>query len=268
MSDEETIRAQIERWAEAVHRGDLAAVLADRSPDVVMFDVPPPDDGVRGIDAYRETWPPFFAWQASGALFEVVSVEVAAGSDTAFAHALLRCGTPQELAADPARRLRITFGLRKREGRWLVTHEHHSFPLVTEPDAGGVRALHERWFAATAAKDLDAIMDGIADDVVSYEHEAPLSHVGADAVREVCRRGLEASTGPVTWDVPDLEVVVDGELAVGWGFNRVSADGAESWSRGTRVFRRRGGRWELVHQHVSFPIDPATGAAATGLTPQ
>lgn len=41
---------------------------------------------------------------------------------------LLRCGTPEELRQEPDRRLRLTVGLRKVEGRWLVTHEHHSFP--------------------------------------------------------------------------------------------------------------------------------------------
>ena len=71
--DEEQIRRLIERWAEAVHRGDLGGVLADHSDDIVMFDVPPPHEGVRGIDAYRETWPPFFEWQAQGASFEIVS---------------------------------------------------------------------------------------------------------------------------------------------------------------------------------------------------
>ena len=55
MTDDETqIRALIERWAQAVHAGDLDGVLADHSADIVMFDVPPPKDGVRGIDAYRE----------------------------------------------------------------------------------------------------------------------------------------------------------------------------------------------------------------------
>ena len=65
------IRALLENWADAVHRGDLDAVLADHSPDIVMFDVPPPEDGVRGITAYRETWPPFFTWQRQGASFEI-----------------------------------------------------------------------------------------------------------------------------------------------------------------------------------------------------
>ncbi len=127
--DQQQIRTLIERWAEAVHATDLDTVLADHSDDIVMFDVPPPDDGVRGIEAYRETWPPFFEWQARGASFELVELDVTAGEDVAYAHALLRCGMPKELAERPERRLRLTLGLRKQDGRWLVAHEHHSYPL-------------------------------------------------------------------------------------------------------------------------------------------
>ncbi|GAA5159722.1 hypothetical protein GCM10023214_22480 [Amycolatopsis dongchuanensis] len=126
--DETQVRALIQRWAVAVHEGDLAGVLADHADDIVMFDVPPPCEGVRGIDAYRAVWPPFFTWQAQGALFDVESLDVTAGADVAFAQALVRCGTPEELAENPALRLRLTFGLRKQRGRWTVTHEHHSFP--------------------------------------------------------------------------------------------------------------------------------------------
>jgi uncharacterized protein (TIGR02246 family) len=128
-TNEQQIRTLIERWAGAVHAGDLDTVLADHSGDIVMFDVPPPDDGVRGIDAYRETWPPFFEWQARGASFEIVELDVTAGDDVAYAHALLRCGMPEELAERPERRLRLTLGLRRENGRWVVAHEHHSFPL-------------------------------------------------------------------------------------------------------------------------------------------
>jgi uncharacterized protein (TIGR02246 family) len=127
--DQQQIRTLIERWAEAVHATDLDAVLADHSDDIVMFDVPPPDDGVRGIDAYRQTWPPFFEWQARGASFEIVELDVTAGDDVAYAHALLRCGMPEELAERPERRLRLTLGLRRENGRWVVAHEHHSYPL-------------------------------------------------------------------------------------------------------------------------------------------
>ena len=128
-NDQEQIRDLIERWAEAVHSGDMSGVLENHADDIVMFDVPPPYEGVRGIDAYRETWPPFFEWQAKGASFEIESLDVTASDDVAYAHALLRCGTAQELAELPQNRLRLTLGLRKEGGRWLVAHEHHSFPL-------------------------------------------------------------------------------------------------------------------------------------------
>jgi ketosteroid isomerase-like protein len=96
----------------------------------VMFDVPPPYQGVRGLAAYRDTWPPFFEWQRQGAVFEIESLDVTAGADVAFAYALLRCGTPEEFAEVPERRLRLTVGLRKDDGRWVVTHEHHSFAII------------------------------------------------------------------------------------------------------------------------------------------
>ncbi len=127
--DDPAIRDLVHRWARAVHAGDLDGVLADHTEDVVMFDVPPPEDGVRGLDAYRETWPAFFEWQRAGAAFEIVELTVTAGADVAWAYALLRCGSEAELAEHPGYRLRLTLGLRREGGRWRVAHEHHSFPL-------------------------------------------------------------------------------------------------------------------------------------------
>lgn len=127
-SDEVEIRALIENWARAVHAGDIDGVMSDHAADIVMFDVPPPNE-LRGQAAYREAWPSFFDWQKQGAVFDIVSLDVVAGDDVAFAYALLRCGTPEDFRKDPENRLRLTVGLRKTKGRWVVAHEHHSFPL-------------------------------------------------------------------------------------------------------------------------------------------
>jgi ketosteroid isomerase-like protein len=100
MTDNETqICALIERWADAVHAGDLDGVLADHSADIVMFDVPLPKDGVRGIDAYRETWPPFFEWQRRGATFEIVSLEVTAGDASRSRTPCFAAGPPKSTSA-------------------------------------------------------------------------------------------------------------------------------------------------------------------------
>jgi len=267
--NEKQIRDLIGRWVTAVHTGDMDGVLADHSDDIVMFDVPPPHDGVRGIDAYRETWPPFFHWQASGAVFELVELDVTAGDDVAFAHALLRCDTREALARNPDTRLRLTLGLRREGGRWVVSHEHHSFCDTTPDDVSGeqqVREILDGWTAKTAARDLDGLVATIDDDVVSYELDAPLRYVGIDAVREVCRQGLEAP-GDVTFEPTDVTVAVRENLAVVWGLDRVTVDGTPQWSRGTRVFRNTGDGWKMVHQHLSYPRDPETDRAATDLRP-
>jgi ketosteroid isomerase-like protein len=127
------IERLIRAWAEAVHAGDLDAVLVDHDDEIVMFDVPPPHDGVRGLRAYRDTWPEFFEWQASGGSFDIVELEVTEGQDVAFAWALLKCATPEGLALEPDRRLRLTIGLRKQGDRWVVVHEHHSFADTSVP---------------------------------------------------------------------------------------------------------------------------------------
>lgn len=127
MNHEDEIRNLIEDWAAAVRAGDEADVVAAHAEDIVMFDVPPPHDGVRGIEAYRATWPPFFDWLRAGSSFEITELSVTASDDVAYAWALLRCGTEQHLAEQPEVRLRLTLGLRRENGHWTVAHEHHSF---------------------------------------------------------------------------------------------------------------------------------------------
>jgi ketosteroid isomerase-like protein len=112
MSDEQAIRDLFTGWVEAIQTQNLDGVVANHDSDIVMFDVPPPYDGVRGMAEYRKSWQPFFEWIGQGAKFELVELDVVAGADVAFAYALLRCGTPEGLNTNPDNRLRITVGLR------------------------------------------------------------------------------------------------------------------------------------------------------------
>jgi uncharacterized protein (TIGR02246 family) len=127
-ADEVQIRELIESWANAVRTKDIAGVVAHHTDDVLMFDVPPPV-AVRGIAAYRDTWPAFFQALTEGkGAFDVAELRITAGDTVAFATALLRCGSTAELATDDTPRLRLTIGLRKVDDAWKIAHEHHSFP--------------------------------------------------------------------------------------------------------------------------------------------
>jgi uncharacterized protein (TIGR02246 family) len=121
------IQALIERWADAVQRQDIETIVADHAANFLMFDVPPPNQ-LEGIEAYRDSWVPFFENFKRGGIFAIERLDVTAGDRVAFATALLRCGTKEELEKDPTTRLRLTVGLRKEHDRWIVAHEHHSFP--------------------------------------------------------------------------------------------------------------------------------------------
>lgn len=123
-ASEVEVRRLIEAWAEAVRHHDLAGVLARHAPELVYFDVPAPTQ-IRGIDAYGDSWPPFFGYIGRRGQFELSELTVSAGADVAFAHAILLVRGETEMTAAL---VRLTIGLRKREGQWWVVHEHHSAP--------------------------------------------------------------------------------------------------------------------------------------------
>jgi ketosteroid isomerase-like protein len=125
-SDAMEIRTLIENWARAISSGDRKAILAHHSPSLLMFDFPA--HIVRGLDEYNETWD-FFYDSPKGAISFVPSdLQVTAGADVAFASCLIHCDGTSAGPLD----LRLTFGLRKLDGEWNVTHEHHSVPTIEE----------------------------------------------------------------------------------------------------------------------------------------
>ena len=127
-SETSRVRDLIERWAAGVRARDIDAVLSGHSRELLMFDAVGPVR-LRGLDAYRRTWvEQFFPWHGGTGHFELVDLKVSAGTDVAFATALLECAGTEE-GKRVAFTLRLTIGLEKRNDEWIVLHEHHSQPL-------------------------------------------------------------------------------------------------------------------------------------------
>ena len=126
-TDEAAIRDLVEKWARAVRRKNLKGILANHSPDILMFDVPPPVQS-KGIGAYKKTWHLFFSWAQDSGVFDIREMTITAGHDVAFVTALMRCAGTEADGTRSELEFRLTIGLRKIGGRWTVTHEHHSIP--------------------------------------------------------------------------------------------------------------------------------------------
>jgi ketosteroid isomerase-like protein len=125
-SSESQIRKLIEDWAAAARKEDMNGVLAHHSKDIVMYDVPYPFQSV-GIEAYKKTWDLFFSCSQGSNGFEIVDLNITAGEDVAFCYAAMKCaGAPNGNGEDLP--FRLTVGLVKEEGEWIIRHEHHSVP--------------------------------------------------------------------------------------------------------------------------------------------
>jgi ketosteroid isomerase-like protein len=120
-------------WAAAVRAQDIEGVLLDHARDILMFDVVGPRQ-IQGIEAYRAAWvDQFFPWNITTRKFDLSEINISTGDTVAFATALLDCAGV-EGGETVAFKLRLTVGFEKRDGQWLVTHEHHSEPLPIDPE--------------------------------------------------------------------------------------------------------------------------------------
>jgi ketosteroid isomerase-like protein len=87
---------------------------------IVMFDVLTPLQS-RGMKQYKKTWKLFFDHSPGGrGSFDVTGLRITASDSVAFCHALVKVS---------GAKVRVTIGLRKGRGHWLIAHEHHSYPI-------------------------------------------------------------------------------------------------------------------------------------------
>jgi uncharacterized protein (TIGR02246 family) len=127
--DESEIRSLIENWARAVRNRDMAGILRHHTRDIVMFDVPPPLQSI-GIEEYEQTWPLFYGASPNPPVFDIRDISITAGTDVAFVVALMHCVVVEKDGRKDDLDFRLTVGLRKLDGQWTITHEHHSIPAT------------------------------------------------------------------------------------------------------------------------------------------
>lgn len=135
-----------------------------------------------------------------------------------------------------------------------------------------IRDLLHGFAAAFRAKDTAGVMALFATTVVSFDLAPPLQCVGAEALRRHWEATFSSFQGPVAYEIRELAIEVADGLAFSHSLNWMRAtlmDGriAERWLRWTACFRRIDSRWQVTHEHVSVPIEVASGKAVLDLAP-
>jgi len=122
--------------------------------------------------------------------------------------------------------------------------------------------------AAVNAKDINGIMAYYTpdDSLLVFDALIPRQYVGAAAFRKDWEGFLATYPGALHAEVSDWKSETDGNLAYGRGIFKTSGpdkDGKplDLTFRVTDVFKKINGKWLVIHEHVSWPVDLATGKA-------
>lgn len=140
------------------------------------------------------------------------------------------------------------------------------------PDEAEIRQLIDRLVDAIRAMDLDGLRACFAADMVSFDVGPPLQHVGVEAKLNNWREAFAVLQPPLSYEICDLRITVGQDVAFAHGINRLSAtfngNRFGPWVRWTAGFRKIDGRWLIVHDQVSVPVDHVTGRALLDLERQ
>jgi ketosteroid isomerase-like protein len=127
--------------------------------------------------------------------------------------------------------------------------------------------LESRFATAMNNKNLDAVMAAYAPEKSLFVFDVvgpPSVHFGWDQYREAFKQMFAAISGPLRLTMTDLDIVIGGDLGYSRSLQRVSVIRAKDRKpfdytvRVTDVYRKIGGKWLIVQEHLSLPIDRST----------
>ena len=139
-------------------------------------------------------------------------------------------------------------------------------------DEADIRRRIDKAVEAIRAMDLEALMPIYAADIVSFDIEPPLQHLGAEAKRKNWTKVFTMYQRPLGYEVHDLAITGGTDVAFVRTLARLSGklnsgQKAGYWVRWTTGWRQIEGDWRIVHDQISVPVDFETGKALLNLEP-
>lgn len=135
-----------------------------------------------------------------------------------------------------------------------------------------IRGQIEKVIDGLRAKDLEALREPYTSDVVSFDVEPPLQHVGIEAKLANWERVFQVFE-TVDYELRELTFTIGGDVAFGHAFGRLRGTmkngvaTAGMWVRVTYGLRKIDGTWRIAHDQVSVPLDILTGNGMVDLEP-
>ena len=160
----------------------------------------------------------------------------------------------------------------------LILLPMHSALAQTKPakssrDKAQIEELFQQYLKAFNARDTNAIMALYSTkDLFVFDVVPPREYPSWDAYKKDFDALFAAFPGPVDNKLTDLSITTAGSMAYAHNIQTVAFTAKDGSKvnlvvRVSDVLRKINGKWLIVHEHVSVPVDLATGKAVLQSTP-
>ena len=122
-----------------------------------------------------------------------------------------------------------------------------------------IRAVIDARIAAMRAKDANAAIAFLADDVVAFELAPPLALAPGTARDAEGLAAWLAGFEALGVEVRDMKIEADGDVGFAHALHHLTGTRpggrrVSLWMRSTLCFRREGRGWKIAHAHTSVPF--------------
>ena len=137
-------------------------------------------------------------------------------------------------------------------------------------DVAAIRALEDRFAAAVGTGNVDGIMKSYIPDQTLHVFDVVLrkEYYGADAYRAAWMDFFTHYKGNPKMIVSDLEITADNNIAFSHSLmttkgTDIQGNPVDRTVRVSAGYRKINGKWLIVHEHISVPVNFMTGKFET-----
>jgi ketosteroid isomerase-like protein len=134
----------------------------------------------------------------------------------------------------------------------------------TQPsDGAAINSLYQQFAADFRHKDANAIMSLYIHDntLFVFDVTTPREHVGWESYQADWKQTFDSIKGVPGFSISELSVTISGDVAYARSIQTITGNMGKLHTlsvRVTDVLRKVNGKWLIVQEHVSVPINFAT----------
>jgi ketosteroid isomerase-like protein len=144
--------------------------------------------------------------------------------------------------------------------------QEQNMATVAAVDKAAIQALEDSFAAAFNTGDIDAMMKHYipGNSLVVFDVVPPRQHAGAAAYRKAWEGFFTHFRGGPKIAITDIGITVEGNIGFSHSIQHVTGTDTQGHSvdrtvRVTDGYRKIGGKWLIVLEHISVPVDLTTG---------